>query len=526
MKRLLAIAAIVFFPNAVFSQGSYLDILAHMRGDSLGAEFGKKVVPAGDVNGDGRPDFLVGAYSDYWYPPLGAQKIYLFLGSQGGLDTLPDLTFFHKTWFEPLGDINGDGGSDYAMLESGQRYRISVYFGGNVLDTIPDGFVKGESLDVWDCFGCQKSSGKWSSSFYKQIVIGQTDPRYDTLRYYFYNAYENTVDSIPFFKWDRPLNNNGFQRMRFLGDINGDGFDDLIHSLPAGYNGQKGIAYIYFGGSILDTIPDVILHSPPYIGGLDADGFGSFVAELGDLNGDGIDDFSIGTSLGGYPFIYFGGTPFDTLPKFRLQFNAHNLANGGDINHDGYNDLIAGWVLGDITGYVFVYFGGPTMDSVRDLFIAELDLRYPSARFGQTVAGLGDVDGNGSNDFAVGSTSNTIPDRGFLYIFRGLLPPTDVDDENMRLPKSFVLEQNYPNPFNASTTIYYSLLNKTNVQLEIFNVTGQRVKILINQERPAGSHQVAWDGTDASGNPVSSGIYIYRYTANGHVEAKKMIFVK
>ena len=134
MKRLLLVAGITIAPVIAFSQGSYLNIMGIIRGDSLGSQFGKKVVPAGDVNGDTIPDFFVLATGD--------QKVYLFYGKKGGLDTLPNLFFEHKTQLELIGDINGDGGLDFDMRETGQTLQMSIYFGGICLDTLKDGFVK------------------------------------------------------------------------------------------------------------------------------------------------------------------------------------------------------------------------------------------------------------------------------------------------------------------------------------------------------------------------------------------------
>lgn len=95
------------------------------------------------------------------------------------------------------------------------------------------------------------------------------------------------------------------------------------------------------------------------------------------------------------------------------------------------------------------------------------------------------------------------------------------------LPSSFSLQQNYPNPFNAVTTIQFDLPRAGQVRVEIFNVLGQRVRILVDEELQPGYKQVVWDGTDQSGNPVASGVYFYRLKA-GYLFStmKKMSFLK
>lgn len=90
----------------------------------------------------------------------------------------------------------------------------------------------------------------------------------------------------------------------------------------------------------------------------------------------------------------------------------------------------------------------------------------------------------------------------------------------------FALHQNYPNPFNPSTTIRFSLPTSEAVHIAVYDLAGRVVKTLASQRYPAGSHTVAWDGTDNSGNTVSSGVYFYRMSAGAFSDAKKLVFMK
>ncbi|UCD17326.1 MAG: T9SS type A sorting domain-containing protein [Candidatus Zixiibacteriota bacterium] len=94
------------------------------------------------------------------------------------------------------------------------------------------------------------------------------------------------------------------------------------------------------------------------------------------------------------------------------------------------------------------------------------------------------------------------------------------------LPGSFVLEQNHPNPFNPVTRIGYSLPNPGHVRLEVFNILGQSVQVLIDAEMPAGRHIAVWDGNDAENKPVASGIYFYRIDYGELNKTRKMLLVK
>lgn len=89
------------------------------------------------------------------------------------------------------------------------------------------------------------------------------------------------------------------------------------------------------------------------------------------------------------------------------------------------------------------------------------------------------------------------------------------------IPASFVLKQNYPNPFNPSTTIRFGLAETSDVTLEVFNLLGQRVAVLVNENRSAGFHNVTFDASS-----LSSGMYIYRIQAGSFVETKKLMLVK
>lgn len=108
--------------------------------------------------------------------------------------------------------------------------------------------------------------------------------------------------------------------------------------------------------------------------------------------------------------------------------------------------------------------------------------------------------------------------RFILQIEPGTLTSTP---GNSNLPEQIALNQNYPNPFNPTTNIEYSLNEASDVTLEVYNMTGQRVAILENSSQSAGTHSVSFDAST-----LSSGVYLYRLQAGSTVLTRKMTLIK
>jgi len=100
------------------------------------------------------------------------------------------------------------------------------------------------------------------------------------------------------------------------------------------------------------------------------------------------------------------------------------------------------------------------------------------------------------------------------------------DEQEIKLPKNFGLRQNYPNPFNNQTRIEYQLSTQSIVKLEIFNVMGQKIKTLMNEEKLPGFYNISWDGQNESGASVNSGIYFVKFSSDKFSEIKKMTLLK
>jgi cytohesin len=207
------------------------------------------------------------------------------------------------------------------------------------------------------------------------------------------------------------------------GDVNRDGCDDLL--VGAGWwNGNRGRAYLYFGGADMDGIPDQI-----YTGETAGDFLGDGGAALGDVNGDGYDDVIIGArgynNNDGRLYIFFGGIDMDKEPDVILDGEpgktgafSCNCLSVGDIDKDGYADVLVGACGYDRKrGRVYLYYGGEPMDSSADVVF---DGERTDDFYGRNATIGQNVDGDGYKDILIGA--RTAPDgtrNGRVYLFYG-----------------------------------------------------------------------------------------------------------
>ncbi len=130
---------------------------------------------------------------------------------------------------------------------------------------------------------------------------------------------------------------------------------------------------------------------------------------------------------------------------------------------------------------------------------------------------------NGTNDYW---DIFTDWNQGYPYI-HDIWVYVENDEEPTAPPVTeTTLHNAYPNPFNPTTTIRYSLAETGPVEIAVYNIRGQKVKALVDENKSAGNYDIVWDGTDLSGKPVSSGVYFYRMSSPDRTLVKKMTMVK
>jgi hypothetical protein len=138
---------------------------------------------------------------------------------------------------------------------------------------------------------------------------------------------------------------------------------------------------------------------------------------------------------------------------------------------------------------------------------------------GTFAVAVASVDGDGQLDQPVDASFSDVGDANIV------IEPLSTGDV-APIPTASSLAQNYPNPFNAQTMIAFNLSTSGRVQLDVYNMIGQKITTLVDGDFNSGSYNVIWNGRDASGNAVSSGIYYYRLKTNSQVETMKMTLLK
>jgi hypothetical protein len=379
---------------------------------TAGAALGTSVADVGDVNGDGFPDVLAGAPGD------GNGRVYLFYGNAAGTFGSPDWSVegtqtaaagtrspHFGAAVAGAGDLNGDGFADFVVgAPDYDYYELQTFRGTLGTVFIYLGSTQGPLLSG------HLGLGAPTTGFGYRVARGgdiDGDGRGDFLASMHLALFGDPPRVWASYAGGSPVLLYFGDRASNFGDaiaggcdIDGDGYDDVVV-------GASGAATV----SIFNGTPQGINETPPTLVLTGGAHFGQAVACSGDVNHDGFDDVAIGDDTG--VSVRLGSaaglatTPTWTMlsPQPGSSFGA-SLAWAGDMNGDGYSDLIVGASTFNAgyagQGAVFVYGGGPGGLSTIPI-LAAAPVQQGGAQFGAAVSGAGDYDGDGLAEVMVGA---------------------------------------------------------------------------------------------------------------------------
>ena len=147
---------------------------------------------------------------------------------------------------------------------------------------------------------------------------------------------------------------------------------------------------------------------------------------------------------------------------------------------------------------------------------------------GKLVLNYGGIADSLKGNFVGLGNSNGVSSIAYyddFKVYLGSVYPTAINDNNISI-KDYSLSQNYPNPFNPNTKIEFAVNKSQKVKISIYNINGELIKELLDEERSSGNHSVGWDGKDNHNSIVPSGVYFYQIQTDGFLQAKKMVLLK
>jgi hypothetical protein len=224
--------------------------------------------------------------------------------------------------------------------------------------------------------------------------------------------------------------------------------------------------------------------------------------------------------------LYNSEKSYVNYPVFDLQFNDESIGWAETTNKALVGDwfhLVGVWRSFD--GFIGLYMNGTLEDSntfgkgkclyYHDLYTTRIGHWGFPAQGGNRFL-LGKLD-----DIRIYKRALTEDEIKVLYNER-----TSINVTEFSLPQDFKLCQNYPNPFNPETSISFQVPKTSHIKIDVFNLLGQHIRTLIDEEKAPGSYQIMWNGLDDQGKPVSSGVYLCKMQAGDFTAMKKMVLVR
>jgi hypothetical protein len=427
----------------------------YVNGEHQSANLGLSVGTAGDVNGDGYADVIIG--SPNFNGGLTNQgKVYVYHGSNQGLSTTPDWTIEGGQINAELGisvgtagDVNDDGYSDviigarryYDIPEEMYEGAAFVYHGSETgLSPTANWSAEGNAYNVW--FGISVgTAGDVNNDGYSDVIVGVANTVFSTecankaLVYHGSGTGLSTTAD-----WTEVLEQTGAcfgVSVGTAGDVNNDGYSDVIIGALYYDNGEsdEGGAFVYHGSEAgLSATPNWSAEGDQ----IEAY-FGISVGTAGDVNGDGYSDVIVGASYydngqtdEGRAFVYHGsGAGLSTTANWDAEgdqeyaYFGASVGTAGNVNNDSYSEALVGAHWYDnpnkSEGRAFLFAGSAGGLSTSADWITESNQSY--AYYGCSLGTAGDVNGNGFSDVIVGAYAYYYDqeNQGRAYVYYDLM---------------------------------------------------------------------------------------------------------
>jgi hypothetical protein len=407
------------------------------------ADLGVSVSGAGDVNGDGFDDVIAGA------PFYGNVEVYegaafVYHGSASGISTTPAVILesnkhvaYMGVSVSGAGNVNGDEYDDVIagahLYDNGEMDEGAAYMyhgSASGISTTPAVILESNQVDGF-MGNSVSGAGNVNGDAWDDVIVGA----FGEGAAYVYHGSASGISTTPAIRLEsnQPNAYLGFS-VSGAGDVNADGYDDVIVGAPRYNNNEvnEGGVFVYYGSaSGISASPDVILESNQAEAKM-----GSSLSGAGDVNNDGWDDIIVGVynesdTSGGKAYVYHGSASgISTTPavilvsKISYRRIANSVSGAGDVNADGFDDIIIGakdYLDGFSRGAAFVYLGGASGISEYPGAKVHKEQSDQKAEMGYSVSGTGDVNGDGFADVIVGARhfDNGEEDEGAAFIYHG-----------------------------------------------------------------------------------------------------------
>jgi hypothetical protein len=324
-----------------------------------------------------------------------------------------------------------------------------------------------------------------------------------------------------------------------VGNINNDDYDDLILSsrvqtIPPGSQDSLDVLHIYMGGENFSFTEngesyrfESRLKNSNY-------SYGWFKREISvmDINGDGFSDLIISHFYkDSTNHVHYGSiNVLDTIPSFYItdpDTTREDVIVGGvchdvgDWNNDGDGDFL---LKQSYYKSFTLHLGGPYLNNINPYGMKGLLEAFSS--FPTKAISCGDQNGDSTQDFVVTAYPYSQDNIGYVIIFRGRddIVVGVYEEKKEKLLSKFSLKQNYPNPFNPRTVISYQLSMISKVRITIYDVLGNEITKLIDEEQASGEYEIEFD---ASKYNLSSGVYFCELKVEEGISSRiKMVYLK